>query len=69
MHEMGNILRRGSLLLGVISLVLAYWGGIHYQHFLDEGGRHMGETVGAGVLALLVFAGSWYGARRPAESE
>ena len=60
-----NWLRRTSPLLGLISLVLAVWGGTHLQHLLDDaGGRHAGETLVAILLALLVFAGSWYGARQ-----
>ena len=59
-----DVLHRTSLILGLISLVLALWGGIHLQHLLDDSGnRHAGETVAALVLALLVFAACWYGAR------
>ena len=59
-----NVLQRTSLILGLISLVLALWGGIHLQHLLDDAGnRHVGETVVALVLALLVFAACMYGAR------
>ena len=59
-----NVLHRTSLILGLISLVLALWGGMHLQHLLDDAGnRHAGETVVALVLALLVFAACRYGAR------
>ncbi len=58
-----NVLHRTSVILGLISLALALWGGIHLQHLLDDAGiRHAGETVGALALALLVFAACWYGA-------
>ena len=58
-------LKRSSLFLGIISLVLAGWAGTHAQHLLDNAGsRHIGETLVAIVLALLVFAGSRYGARQ-----
>ena len=59
-----NVLYRTSLILGLISLALAVWGGVHLQHLIDdEGNRHVGETVVALVIALLVFVASWYGAR------
>jgi len=59
-----NVLYRTSLILGLISLALALWGGVHLQHLIDdEGNRHAGETVVALVIALLVFVASWYGAR------
>ena len=65
-----NVLRRTSLILGLISLVLALWGGTHLQHLLDDAGnRHAGETVVALVIALLVFAACWYGARIKISSE
>ena len=58
------LLQRTSLLLGLIALVLALFSGIHLQHILDDGGgRHPGEFAVGIVLALLVFAGSWRGAR------
>ena len=58
------LLQRTSLILGLIALALALWGGTHVQHLLDGGGgRHAGETLVAMVLALLVFAASWYGVR------
>ena len=48
-----------SLVLGLISLAVALWAGIHLQHFMDNGGgRHLGETVVLIVLALGLFAGS-----------
>ena len=57
-------LRRTNLILGLISLGLALWGGVHLQHLIDHlGSRHAGEAVVAVILALLVFAASWYGAR------
>ena len=59
-----NVLHRTSLILGLISLGLALWGGIHLQHLIDDAGnRHAGETVVALVIALLVFVASWFGAR------
>jgi len=48
-----------SLTLGLISLVVALWGGIHLQHLINNGGsRHLGEAVVLIVLALGLFAGS-----------
>ena len=65
-----NFLHRTSLILGLISLVLALLGGMHLQHLLDDGGnRHVGETVVALVIALLVFAACWYGARSETSRE
>ena len=59
-----DVLHRTNLILGLVSLLLALWGGIHLQHLLDDAGsRHAGETVVALVLALLVFAACRYGAR------
>ena len=59
-----NVLHRTSLILGLISLGLALWGGIHLQHLIDdEGNRHAGETVVMLVIALLLFVAGWYGAR------
>ena len=59
-----NALHRTSLILGLISLGLALWGGIHLQHLIDDGGnRHVGETVVLLVIALLVFVACWIGAR------
>ncbi len=58
-----GVLHRTNLILGLISLVLALWGGMHLQHLLDDGGnRHIGETVVMLVLALLVFGACRYGA-------
>ena len=48
-----------SLTLGLISLTMALLGGIHLQHFINNGGgRHLGEAVVLIVLALGLFAGS-----------
>ena len=59
-----EVLHRTSLILGLISLVLALLGGTHLQHLLDDAGnRHAGETVVVLVMALLVFAACWYGTR------
>ena len=59
-----NVLHRTSLILGLISLALALWAGTHLQHLIDDAGnRHAGETLGALVIALLVFVACWYGAR------
>ena len=58
------LLQRTSLILGLISLGLALLSGVHVQHLLDNGGgRHAGEFLVAIVLALVVFAGCWRGAR------
>ena len=60
-----NTLHRTKLVLGLISLALALWAGMHLQHLIDDAGsRHSGETIVAVVLALLVFAAGRYGARR-----
>ena len=60
-----GLLRRASFLLGLISIVLAIVAGMHVQHLLDNAGsRHAGETLVTIVLALVVFAGSRYGARQ-----
>ena len=59
-----SVLHRTSLVLGLLSLGLALWGGIHLQHLLDDAGnRHAGETVVALLIALLVFGAGWFGAR------
>jgi len=59
-----NLLHRTSLILGLVSLAVALWAGTHLQHLLDDAGnRHAGETLVALVIALLVFVGSWFGAR------
>ena len=59
-----NMFRRANLTLGLISLVLALWAGMHLQHLLDDAGnRHAGETVVGLLLTLLAFAASRYGAR------
>ena len=48
-----------SLALGLISLTVALWGGIHLPHLINNGGgRPLGETVVLIVLALGLFAGS-----------
>jgi hypothetical protein len=58
--------QRTSLVLGLVSLGLALWSGTHLQHLLDNGGgRHAGEFGVAILLALLVFAGGWYGVKHP----
>ena len=60
-----HILRLTSLALGLISLALALWGGIHLQHLINNGGgRHLGETVILIVLALGLFAGSVWAFQR-----
>ena len=60
-----TILQRTSLVLGLISLGLALWGGVHLQHLLDDGGgRHLGEVLVFVILALVLFSASQYGARR-----
>lgn len=60
-----EILRRTSLILGLISLAFAILAGMHAQHLLDNAGsRHIGETLVVLALALLVFAGSRYGTRQ-----
>ena len=66
-----HILRLTSLTLGLISLTLALWGGIHLQHLIEidsglanGGGRHLGETVVLIVLALGLFAGSVWACQR-----
>ena len=65
-----EMLIRSSLILGLIALGLSIWGGTHLQHLIDDkGNRHLGETVVALVVALLVFMGCWFGARRGASRE
>jgi hypothetical protein len=67
--NMGVLLQRASLILGLLSLVFALLSGIHLQHILsDGGGRHPGEFAVLIVLALLVFAGCWSGARSHSRS-
>ena len=64
-----NVLRRTSLILGLISLALALLAGTHLQHLIDDAGnRHAGETVATLVIALLVFGAAWFGARLKTES-
>ena len=54
-----------SLALGLISLTVALWGGIHLQHLINNGGgRHLGEAVVLIVLALGLFAGSVWACRQ-----
>ena len=54
-----------SLALGLMSLTVALWGGIHLQHLIDNGGgRHLGETVVLIALALGLFAGSVWTCQR-----
>ena len=65
-----RVLQNTSLILGLISLLLALWGGMHLQHVLDDAGnRHFGETVVVLALGLLVFVAAWYGARRETSDE
>jgi len=60
-----RILLLTSLALGLISLTVALWGGIHLQHLINNGGsRHLGETVALIVLALGLFAGSVWACQR-----
>ena len=60
-----DTLYRTSLIIGLIGLGFAIWGGMHLQHLIDDkGNRHLGETVVALLIALLLFTGSWYGAHR-----
>ena len=62
--KLRDFLHRTNLILGIISLGLALWGGVHLQHLIDDlGSRHAGEAVVAVVLSLLLFGASWYGAR------
>ena len=59
-----------SLALGLISLTVALWGGIHLQHLINNGGdRHLGETVVLIVLALGLFAGSVWACQRERKAE
>ncbi len=54
-----------SLALGLISLTVALWSGIHLQHLINNGGgRHLGEAVVLLVLALGLFAGSVWACQR-----
>jgi hypothetical protein len=48
-----------SMALGLISIAVAILGGIHLQHFMEDGGvRHIGETLFLIVLALGLFMGA-----------
>ena len=59
-----------SLALGLISLAVALWSGIHLQHRINNGGgRHLGETVVLIVLALGLFAGSVWACQRERKAE
>ena len=59
-----------SLALGLISLTVALWGGIHLQHLINNGGgRHLGEAVVLIVLALGLFAGSVWVCHRERKAE
>ena len=59
-----------SLALGLISLLVALWAGIHLQHLINNGGvRHLGETVLLIVLALGLFAGSMWACQRERKAE
>ena len=54
-----------SLMLGLVSLTVALWAGIHLQHLITNGsGRHLGETVVLIVLALGLFAASVWACQR-----
>jgi len=58
-------LKLTSLVLGLISLMMALLGGIHLQHLINNGGgRHLGETIVLIVLALGLFAGSVWACQR-----
>ena len=58
------------LALGLISLTVALWGGIHLQHLINNGGgRHLGEAVVLIVLALGLFAGSVWACQRERKAE
>jgi high-affinity Fe2+/Pb2+ permease len=59
-----------SLTLGLISLTLALWAGIHLQHLINNGGgRHLGETVVLVVLAFGLFVGSLWTFQRERKAE
>ena len=59
-----------ALGLGLISLTVALWSGIHLQHLINNGGgRHLGETVVLIVLALGLFAGSMWACQRERKAE
>ena len=59
-----------SLALGLISLAVALWSGIHLQHLINKGGgRHLGETVVLIILALGLFAGSVWVCHRERKAE
>ena len=59
-----------SLALGLISLTVALWGGIHLQHLINNGGgRNLGETVVFIVLALGLFTGSVWACQRERKAE
>jgi len=63
-------LRLTSLVLRLISLAVALWGGIHLQHLINNGGgRHLGETVVFIVLALGLFTGSVWACQRERKAE
>ena len=68
--KLRTVLQHTNLILGLISLAVALWSGMHLQHLIDDaGGRHAGETVVAIVLALLVFGACRYGSRLAASGE
>ena len=59
-----------SLALGLISLTVALWSGIHLQHLINNGGgRHLGEIVVLIVLAVGLFAGSVWTCQRERKAE
>ena len=55
-----SVLHRTSLILGLISLLLALWGGTHLQHLLDDAAR--------GFCDLKLFPGAYKGIDVPAAS-
>ena len=59
-----------SLALGLISLTVALLGGLHLQHFINDGGaRHLGETLVLIIMALGLFAGSVWACQRERKAE
>ena len=61
-----ELLRRGSLLLGLASLIIALWAGMHLQHLLDNpGGRHAGGDAVRGPVSHLDIC--WFPVWRPSD--